>query len=557
MKHFLLVFILIFSLAFKSSAQDINGRVDLSNARFISVGEEVMVDGGTPVLLLDKKDSQEKFEPLPVSWQPDMPMVRISSFGGVRLDVPFVTHIPSFFVYVQVLPDKSVIVTERITLILSTQQALPFTRSYPTHYTDILAKQNQRNVDILWASYNHQSIMPSVKNTPQNVEVRFFENEGLPSGVHLFELSYIVPDAVVQEGNATRLFLPLLGDNLPYLTERMQVFVTYPQSSILHKAQAVFGSDNLIQEKAYDVYMDQNARLIYRVSGILPQTVDVRLDIWGDAKAFTSYQEQEKIDRTLTQYAWLIVSLICVFVLWLYFFSSALDLRDKLVDNRYLTKVRGKIYYDLGVLRYFVKRKIDVRTLLAYVVHLVQKNMLRVQVSDEKQIVFIRAKHINANVFERAMLRLLFGRFKKQNTLNALSKSYLKKLRRSVNGNILVLIRKIVFREMLIGSLQVVLAIVALLWLSRENWQIFAGAMIVSVAYLLCVIHFIHKRQFKDLLAQLFNAYAHLKLSAARKREVDVALDNKQDDVEFDDGLSMKDFSDMFLNELSIVKKGQ
>ena len=92
--------------------------VSFDNVKEIEIGESVTLQSGQSVLFIPKKVPQEDpFEPLDPTWQPQQTYVKIKNLTGEFFEVPEITHIPSFFVYVQVLPDLSAVITERFSLI--------------------------------------------------------------------------------------------------------------------------------------------------------------------------------------------------------------------------------------------------------------------------------------------------------------------------------------------------------------------------------------------------------------------------------------------------------
>ena len=260
------------------------------------IGSTVAVEPGQPVVFLPKEEQKESFIPVPANWKPEIGQVQINSFGGQVLQIPNITHIPSYFIYIHVLSDRSLVVTERISLVLDSQQMFPFFRIYPLTFSDNLGLEQRRHLKFLWAKYNGENIYPKIKESANILNLSFFDEESLFSGVHLFELSYQILDGIDIQGNIARLFLPLLGNDLPYLTENMQILVSYPENVHLAKANALFGKNNQNVENAYSVYADENGHLIYKVKGVLPSTADIRLEILSDAKGFNNLSVSEKID---------------------------------------------------------------------------------------------------------------------------------------------------------------------------------------------------------------------------------------------------------------------
>ena len=453
--------------------------------------------------------------------------VRVTVLGEDSLDVPYVTHIPSFSVFVNILEDKSVVVTERLVLVLSEPQNGPFVRSYPLSYTDTLGKIQESKIEFVWASYNKKEVTPRINKTDTNIQLRFFEREGLAKGVHLFEVSYIVSDAVLQQGNITSLFLPLLGSDLVYPSERVQILVAYPPQTTLSKAQLVFGTNNQINEDAYDGYTDEANHLVYKIKRILPEYVDIRLDLVGDAKGFSAIHADEKIDKTLNVFGWIIVALLCIVVMFLYFHFTALDVKDNMQNNKVLSKMRSKFSYDIGMLRWVYMRKADTKTLFAMIIHLLQKGLLAVRFDENEQIILVRGENTKSNFYEKNILSFIFGGLKKERKLSTwiFNEKVLKIFRKLVLKNIYRQKMLLVRREILIGALLPLIAVVLSVYLSYNIYQISAELIVILVAYMLCVNHFIRKGKLDILMRQLFEEYTEHSLSEAKQRELDIALE--------------------------------
>lgn len=517
--------------------------------------EQVTVESGKPIIFIDSL-SDEKEQ---TAWQANQGQVQISTFGGQILEVPFITHIPQFSIYVQVLSDRSISVTERISLVLDAGQSTPFVRSYPLLFEDKEGRTKTRQVEFLHATYNNRPYMPNVVQTPDSMQVRFFENEGLYAGVHLFEVSYLIPNAVEVNGNTTHLFEPLLGTSLPYLAERVRIFISYPNQTKLSFASAVFGSNNQKQDDAVDIYMDENARLIYKIKGLLPAMLDVRVDILGNANGFEAETQNEaQTQNIMTRFAWLIVALICAFVTFIYFSFTALDLRDKAIDSKFLTRVRAKLFYDVGLLRWLLKHKTDWVTLFVYVLHLLHRGLVTVRINSTGQIVLLACPDKKKNRCEKRVLRFLFGRFGREVSLNnfAWKRQKIKRLHRLILKNIRIQILSFTKRELLIGLLLPLIGLAVLLHL-KTAWPFILGAgVVMALAYYFSVIHFIHKGEFEALLAGLMKEYSARTLSQDKRQEVDIALDLEHTKeqmlpiIQNGHRISTKDFEQMFLSQL-------
>ncbi|MBP5535006.1 MAG: DUF2207 domain-containing protein [Alphaproteobacteria bacterium] len=454
--------------------------------------------------------------------------VRITVFGDESLDVAFLTHIPSLSIFVDVQPDKSVVVTERLVLVLSEPQNTPFVRSYPLFYTDVDGKVHQNGMNFLWASYNKKTTNPKIQKTDSETRIIFLDQDSTSAGVHLFELSYLLPSTLFVEGNVTNFFHPLLGSSLSYPAERIEVFVAYPKETTLVKAQAFFGTNNQANEEAYDVYMDQDNHLAYKIKGILPELIDLRLNIVGDAAGFEAVQMDEKLDQDLKTFGWILLSLICSIVVFLYFHFSASDIRDNMDSNKYLSKVRSKFSYDVSMLRWLYMRKADARTLFTMVVHFLQKNLISVHFDDQEQITLIRSGKLKKGSYEKDIFSFLFKGAKKERKLSTwiLNEKVLKRFRKLILKNIYRQKVLLLQREILIGALLPLITLLISIFLSYNIFQIAGELIFTFIAYMLCVNYFIRKSKLDVLMKKLFEEYIAHPLNENKQREIDVAMES-------------------------------
>ena len=552
MKRFvLLFFISLIAFAWNGKAQDVFN--DFIQA---PLGSKVSVDAGYPVVFVPPySNSKEKFVPEPVLWKPDVGLVQITSFAGQTLQVPNITHIPSLFVYVQVLPDKSVVVTERIPLVLNTQQTAPFVRSYPLILKDIKGTPIVREVKFLWARYNFETIIPSEKKLFNEQAFSFFDDVGLASGVHLFELSYLVPNAVFVEGNISRLFLPILGLKLPYLIENMQILVTYPSNTPVLSAKAFFGQNNQTVEKAYSVYQNEKEHLVYKINGLVPAFADVRLEVLGQAKGFTTYSISEKINDGVFNYNGLIFALFVSLILFLYFHFSALDLKDKSIESAYLAKIRNSVRYDVGTLRYLVLKKIDVQTIFSCVIYLFLKKDVDIRLNAQNQIILLRQKNIKS--FDNRLLGLIMSSHSRLNIEN--TSLSITKMKHFIFSHIRWQIFKMVRREVFVAVLLMMSSIFIAFYLNHSLIRFLMAIIIIVTAFVFSFIHFIRKGDFKKLLKDTFMYYADLPRADEKKLPFDIALERKiPHNLKLEINgkeIAINEFEKMFLTQLKGIKK--
>ena len=547
------LFLLLFSV-YAVAQTSFEGKKDIVTLRG---NETVSMMPGQTLLLLPQQDKKEEFTPLKANWKPEVEYVQVPSlFGGV-LKVPYVTHIPSFFVYANVLDDKSIVVTEKISLILTQQQRVPFSRSYENVLNDVQGNKVVQNVNFLWAKYNGTQILPVIKQEETKTVFSFFEGDVLPSGVHLFELSYILPNAIQINGNTSYLFFSSLGSELSYLTERFQIFLAYPSDTSFVQADILFGQNNQKVEDAADIFIDDKSHLMFNVKGILPAFADVRLKVIADAKGFVNLPFSEKLDDGLFYNNGFIVVILISILLFLYFRFSALDLIDRRIESSYLSEIRSRLNFDIGLLRYLLVKKIDEKTLLSYVLYLVGKKEVNIHVTPKMNIDLIKGKNISKA--DKSLIRCLMPFGAKRCQVSKISR---KKTVRFIHRLLRWQVLKIIRRELCIGAIFVLMGCLFLQYSQLTDYKKMVGIVVILLAYFLSVVYFLSKGHFVSFLHRLFWDYAKIPVRADRKKVLEIALDKENErgnELILSYGknkeISVSEFEKLFLMQIEKGKK--
>ena len=189
-----------------------------------------------------------------------------------------------------------------------------------------------------------------------------------------FEISYEIPNAVYIDGNVGRLLLDFIGQENPYIVEKGQIIVTYPQNAQLFQAYAFYGKNNQTSPNAGSFYQDQEGHLIYKMNTILPAGINLQLDILSDAITF-DVPRPEGLTEKISYYPWFIMILIYCLVIFCYLFFAAQDLKDQFLSKKYMNKVRGRFKYDVTLFRPLILKKSDDLSFFVAVLFLFQKKI--------------------------------------------------------------------------------------------------------------------------------------------------------------------------------------
>ena len=521
---------------------------------YLNNGETVEVDVGVPIIFTNQEAKKEVFEPEKVQWKPQLATVEISAFAGQRIQVPFVTHIPAFTTFVQFFPDRSVVITERI--ILVNDQPLG---SFKKQYLKTQAKDPKKSArfDFLFASSNGKTVYPFIKETDETLDMTFFADEGLSTGVHLIEISYKIENAVELDGVLARMQLPIVDGNNPFISERGQVLLTFPKGTKFLDVKALYGKNNLTSDKAGDFYKDENEHLIYKMKGLLPAEIGLKLEIMTDSNVFAKIADDTISEKT-AHYAWFIALLIGCFVLYCYLFFAALDLKDSFISKTFLNKIRAKLKYDIMLYRPLILGKTDVKAFLVSVLFLFQRKNIDIRLINNDILLSQTGKATNK--LHKRVLGFIFGRFKKKIELNTLdwNKKGWKKFRRIVYKAIKAQQFRLMQRETIISTFLCILVLGFVCYLDANVWQILIslGVLLIFMRWQLASLQ--RRAHLRNQLVVLFKEYANISQNEERQFLTDIALENKSGELtglKESVNLPFDEFEKLFVEQLTVKEK--
>ena len=543
MKKFLLIFMFYFSIA---SAQEVFSGKPV----YINNNETVEVGIGVPVIFTNKDAPKDEFTPEQAQWRPQLPMVEINAFAGQRIQVPFLTHIPAFTAFVQILPDKTAVVTERIVLI-SDKPINRFKKEYQK-------TSHEQNINFLFASSNGQNINPIIEDTSDNFTLKFFDNEGLPSGVYLIEITYEISNAVQIDGVLARLSLPLIDSNNPYIMERGQVLITYPENTKFMDAKALYGKNDIASDRAGNFYQDENDHLIYKMNGLLPTGIGMKLQVISNGAVFTN-QPETLMEKT-ENYFWIIVLFLGCLIIYVYLYFAGLDLKDQFSSKSFINKIRSKMKYDIILLRPLVMGKTDARAFLIAVLSLLQKKNISINIQNERLILLKKEK--SKIKLHKKILHYLFSKFKQQTELSQLdwNKKGWKKFKSFIEQAIRLQSLQFIKREICISILLCALILGFIYYLQANTWQLITAFLFLAFFLYFQTKRLQKKSHIRGQLSLLFKDYTSVLKTPERQFLTDIALENKIDVQKltpFEESVNIpyNTFETLFLEQLTVKEK--
>ncbi len=351
----------------------------------LSVDEEtvVPVEAGSPVFLMgetvlptSQKQPQKAFVPTPVNWQQKGQELSLQTPFGETFSVPYVEHIPYFFVSVQLLSNGQALVTENIRLITTSDGQNPtLSRTYDTKVVTPQGVYMPVERVFLKAEHNYSPTPIVVETDDPNDRqiVSFPELTSLEPGLHIFQISYLVPRAVMPGQNVDLLFLGILGRTLPYPIEKMGILVSVPTSTKVVGKKVLFGENNIAVEQTVEIGEDEEGHIAMKMTRLLPPMTDVRIDLMMEKAPVIEMPFFLRITDYFFDHFWIVLTCLLMVLIIVYYGVETVFRGTALMQRKTSARVAKRLSYAPEVMRYALYRQTDKRSAAAVLLSLAQK----------------------------------------------------------------------------------------------------------------------------------------------------------------------------------------
>ncbi len=472
-------------------------------------GEPIVFFGPT---VGTKVSQKPEFVPIQPSWRPEIPQVQISLPFGESMSVPNILHIPYFFISVQVLTDGTALVREDIQLIVPEGEAVEsFTRQYETIGKDKLGRTHSFDRLFVEARHNGQSVPFLLSRNDERKEeiITFHESTPMTPGVHTYQISYQLSEAVFFDISQNQIFLSLIGRSLPYLTERLVIWLNLPKLTPIAGARVFFGVNNQTAQNVGSFLKDDEGNVVFKLKGILPAQTDVRMEVWTEKGTFEKPTVWDRLFSWIFRWFKYWIACVGAIVIWLYYHLQIHFSRTDVLDKKYQNKMSLRLSYQPVLMRFSLYKKVDASSFLSLVIGIANKGYLKIQYK-KKEVVFLKSQgkgHLNR--LEKAWLRYVFSNRKQVVVLNLLS---VKKILHQI-------LQPLLMKEeqhqlfVLTGSYRYVgwflwgICGMALYFVEASFTQIVAILFFLAMIILWEQYKLIHKGAFKSFLRQAYERY--------------------------------------------------
>ncbi len=376
-------------MASMATAQDVVPESVFEN-RLSSTEETIVpIEEGSPVFLVGEtvlpptqKAPQDAFVPPPVDWEQKQQTLTMQTPFGETFSVPYIEHIPYFFVTIQLLSNGQALVTENIRLITTPDGAHPaLSRVYETKIVTPQGVYWPVERTFLKAEHNYQPVPFTVTpdETNDRVMLTFPDLTALEAGLHIFQISYLVPQALIPGENADLFFLGLLGRSLPYPIERMGILISVPASTRIVGKKVLFGENNMAVEQTVETGEDEAGHIAMKITRLLPPMTDVRVDL-----------TMEKTPEIVLPWTTRLVDFFFdTFLIWLtgllgllivaYYAIEAWFQGTPRMYKKTMAKVARRLSYAPEVMRFVLYHRTDARSAGGILLSLAEKGVVELK----------------------------------------------------------------------------------------------------------------------------------------------------------------------------------
>lgn len=362
------------------------------------------------------------FVPMPSSWRPDIERVLVQTPTKETISVPFVTHVPYFMIKAQFLSDGDALVTETIQFILPKGEKASFDeRIYENQIERKDGSFQQIVRQFLEVKHNELALSYSLVEGEKQSILRFIDAMPFEAGVHTYQISYLIKDAVSYDLSRNEIFISFLGKSFPFLIERLVIWLDLPKFTPIASAEVLFGQNNLAVPSLGSFLKDRQGNLVFKMEGILPIHTDVRLDVWTEKGTFQEPLWSDQLLNMLYRHLWLWIMGIGSLLIWLYYRISAAFSKKELQTKEFQNKMALRVVYAPALMRFVLMKKVDNRTVLALILSLANKGYLKIKPVN-KDFLFMKEKgNSSLTRSEKALYSFLFAHRRKEVLQSALS----------------------------------------------------------------------------------------------------------------------------------------
>jgi len=339
-------------------------------------------DTGNPIA----SGAAEKTTPAPVMEEPEKVTIEINP--TTTIIAPMAYHIPYLQSLVDIKADGSAIVDETFFLVVpEAAKGQPFSRKSPRV---IKTPFGNKRIKATVTKVMHNGSLAPFKIIPKGdtdyIKI-LSSDKGLESGVHSFSVQYYIPYAIKTIGNKDTFYWVISGVGWAIPITRVALMVKHP-SSIEPIGQNIF-LDNNPDAKVKNVSHTGLTYNFIRNGALYPSQYLVFIETFpkGSFAALSKSKIIKFFDMDLSTFSYLL-GLLFIFAYYLTVWFTASREKRVITDPSQSADKDG--FFSPAGFRIFLRKSFDTKTLLALILNLANKGLLKIEDHENGNFTLIR-----------------------------------------------------------------------------------------------------------------------------------------------------------------------
>lgn len=273
-----------------------------------------------------------------------IPEYQIRTPFGKETTAAFINHTTDFTTIIQLINDSTILVEERIQFI--TTKNLSWERILSKDVSNI-PQSKPLEINLISVKKDNHTVSFTTEETSDKLIIR--NPNQIEPGVHFFTLKYLVKNAILPFGGATRLAISLTGTEWPLPIDRFTLITLQPQKTSIFAKEILFGSNNIPILNSFDAKTDTTGNTFYTLTHPLPAFADVKVIEMFDGTKLLKASFKERLNNLLPNLTLILNFLITIF----YLCVSSSYIKWKKPEKDFLKKINKLPFFTL----LFIKKK--------------------------------------------------------------------------------------------------------------------------------------------------------------------------------------------------------
>ena len=355
-----------------------------------------------------KKQEELRFIFSPKQDKQGNPVIPFIMPQGQTIQIPFVSHIPYFFSYVEIFYDGKMMVKETIDMVFTSKAyRKAFIRELNTVYEARDGSKRKLDIAVKSVVMNQTKLPFYVTNFGDKLQIiaRPPENGEFLDGVSTFYIQYVVDGAVFFTPDFDDISLNVIGNGFKVPIARAGMSVIFPRAPVVRAQTQDIGSDEN-PNIALKIDRDDEGNLAFAISDPLVPGDHFTVNLTIDKGILVAPSASDMISAEIRKYAFVSTALLGLLIIFL---RCLFSYRDAKKNAGGKSKTVGFSGYASSALLYtFAKKKFDDKAFAHAIVGMAAKGSLNVENTEGGICLNKGSEGVAMNCEEKAAFSALF-----------------------------------------------------------------------------------------------------------------------------------------------------